>query len=103
MWIRSQNKQMLTNVDTSNGIMINEYPDECLISLEYANTSFNLGRYSSKEKALKVLNEIQHTFSDSVIINGKLYTSPREVNEQHTTTSEKIVIYQMPQDEDVEV
>lgn len=58
MWIRSQDKLLLTNVDTSNGIMINEYPDECLISLEYANTSFKLGEYSSKEKALKVLNDI---------------------------------------------
>lgn len=59
MWIRSQDKLLLTNVDTSNGIMINEYPDECLISLEYANTSFKLGEYSSKEKALLVLDIIQ--------------------------------------------
>lgn len=59
MWIRSQDKLLLTNVDTSNGIMINEYPDECLISLEYANTSFKLGEYSTKEKALLVLDIIQ--------------------------------------------
>lgn len=77
MWIRSQDKLLLTNVDTSNGIMINEYPDECLISLEYANTSFKLGEYSSKEKALKVLNDIQ------------------EFNE--CTYSE---MFQMPQDDD---
>lgn len=80
MWIRSQDKLLLTNFDTSNGIMINEYPDECLISLEYANTSFKLGEYSSKEKALKVLNDIQ------------------EFNE--CTYSE---MFQMPQDEDSEV
>lgn len=80
MWIRSQDKMLLTNVDTSNGIMINEYPDECLISLEYANTSFKLGEYSSKEKALKVLNDIQ------------------EFNE--CTYSE---MFQMPQDLEVEV
>lgn len=80
MWIRSQDKLLLTNVDTSNGIMINEYPDECLISLEYANTSFKLGEYSSKEKALKVLNDIQ------------------EFNE--CTYSE---MFQMPQDLEVEV
>lgn len=78
MWIRSQDKLLLTNVDTSNGIMINEYPDECLISLEYANTSFKLGEYSSKEKALKVLNDIQ------------------EFNE--CTYSE---MFQMPQDDEV--
>lgn len=80
MWIRSQDKLLLTNVDTSNGIMINEYPDECLISLEYANTSFKLGEYSTEEKALKVLNDIQ------------------EFNE--CTYSE---MFQMPQDDEVDV
>lgn len=80
MWIRSQDKLLLTNVDTSNGIMINEYPDECLISLEYANTSFKLGEYSSKEKALNVLDYIE----------GSL-------EYPHNT------VFQMPQDEDSEV
>lgn len=65
MWIRSQDKWLLTNVDTSNGIMINEYPDECLISLEYANTSFKLGEYSTKDKALRVLNDIQEWYECS--------------------------------------
>jgi len=80
MWIRSQDKWLLTNVDTSNGIMINEYPDECLISLEYANTSFKLGEYSTKDKALRVLNDIQEWY---------------ECSYDET--------FQMPQDEDSEV
>jgi hypothetical protein len=80
MWIRSQDKLLLTNVDTSNGIMINEYPDECLISLEYANTSFKLGEYSSKEKALKVLDAIEESLE-------------YPYNE----------VFEMPQDEEVEV
>lgn len=96
MWIRSQNKQILTNVDTSNGIMINEYPDECLISLEYANTSFKLGEYSSKEKALKVLDEIQThlKFERRFISNtgGGDYWLDKGAT-----------VYQMPQDEEVEL
>lgn len=80
MWIRSQNKQILTNVDTSNGIMINEYPDECLISLEYASTSFDIGRYSSKEKALLVLDMIE-----------KIVMYPGNT------------LFQIPQDEEVEL
>lgn len=80
MWIRSQDKLLLTNVDTSNGIMINEYPDECLISLEYANTSFKLGEYSSKEKALMVLDKIESYLEYS-----------------HN------IVFQMPQDLEVEV
>lgn len=81
MWIRSQDKWLLTNVDTSNGIMINEYPDECLISLEYANTSFKLGEYSSKEKALKVLDEIQELIHFSAKDNGFTYQMPTDDDE----------------------
>lgn len=50
---------MLMNVDTSEGIRINEYPDECMISLEYCKASYDLGRYSSEEKELKVLDRIE--------------------------------------------
>ena len=78
MWIRSQDKLLLTNVDTSNGIMINEYPDECLISLEYANTSFKLGEYSSKEKALKVLDEIQELIHFNAKDNGFTHQMPQD-------------------------
>lgn len=80
MWIRSQNKQLLMNVDTSDGILINEYPDECLISLEHDKASYDLGRYSSKEKALKVLDAIEESLE-------------YPYNE----------VFEMPQDEDVEV
>ena len=102
MWIRSQDRKSLSNV---NGVLMDITLDEssCYIYGFVDRGKDILGTYSTQEKALKVLNEIQHTLSDSVIINGKLYTSPREVNEQHTTTSERIVIYQMPQDEDVKL
>lgn len=87
MWIRSQDKWLLTNVDTSNGIMINEYPDECLISLEYANTSFKLGEYSSKEKALKVLDRIeeliqyQYKLTFCMPADDEVVTVKKEVDE----------------------
>lgn len=102
MWIRSQDRKSLSKV---NGVLMDTTLDKskCYIYGFVDRGRDILGTYSTQEKALKVLNEIQHTLSDSVIINGKLYTSPREVNEQHTTTSERIVIYQMPQDEEVEV
>ena len=78
MWIRSQDKLLLTNVDTSNGIMINEYPDECLISLEYANTSFKLGEYSSKEKALMVLDEIHGNLNEFDLEGTVVYQMPND-------------------------
>lgn len=97
MWIRSQDKLLLTNVDTSNGIMINEYPDECLISLEYANTSFKLGEYSSKEKAKKVLDEIQEAIED------KFYYNIENLGCGSYVLKKGCEIYEMPQDEDSEV
>ena len=80
MWIRNQNKRLLMNVDTSEGIRINEYPDECMISLEYCKASYDLGRYSSKEKALLVLEMIEKV----AIYPGN-------------------ALFQMPEDEDVKL
>ncbi|MFR4449673.1 MAG: hypothetical protein ACLT8P_05935 [Holdemanella porci] len=97
MWIRSQDKLLLTNVDTSNGIMINEYPDECLISLEYANTSFKLGEYSSKEKALNVLDEIQDAIEDTY------YYRIDNIGHGTYALGKGVQVYQMPQDWEVEV
>lgn len=76
MWIRSQNKKYLINCKNL-GIrkMLNEYV-VALIS-ECADF-YTLGNYSSEEKALKVLDEIQKRTK---------YLCPKA--------------FQMPQDEDV--
>ena len=80
MLIRNQNKRLLMNVDTSEGIRINEYSDECMISLEYCKASYDLGRYSSKEKALLVLEMIEKV---------SMYSGN--------------TLFQMPDDDEVEV
>lgn len=78
MWIRSQNKKYLINCKNL-GIrkMLNKYV-VALIS-ECADF-YTLGSYSTEEKALKVLDEIQ---------NRKEYLYPKA--------------FQMPQDYEVEV
>lgn len=78
MWIRSQNKKYLINCKNL-GIrkMLNKYV-VALIS-ECADF-YTLGSYSSEEKALKVLDEIQ---------KRKEYLYPKA--------------FQMPADEEVEV
>lgn len=87
MWIRSQNKRLLMNVDTSDGMLINEYPDECLISLEHDKSSYDLGRYSSKEKALKVLDRIeeliqyQYKLTFCIPADDEVVTVKKEVDE----------------------
>lgn len=79
MWIRSQDRKALLNV---NQVLISPSVDG---SIHYINDSLGeesnvLGVYSTEEKALKVLNDIQ------------------EFNE--CTYSE---MFQMPQDDEVEV
>lgn len=89
MWIRSQDLKALVNVQNI------EMDGECEI-WGFGNATL-LGKYSTKEKALKVLDEIQtsimteHQFcTEDVNCIGKYFT--KEWKE----------IYQMPQDEEVE-
>lgn len=57
MWIRSQNKRILSNVDEVLVTSVDE--NKCYISGFGSTGSDTLGVYSSREKALKVLDEIQ--------------------------------------------
>lgn len=91
MWIRSQNRMQLQDV---NRFVIEQFE----IGIYIVGNGCTLGIYSTKEKALKVLDEIQtsimteHQFcTEDVNCIGKYFT--KEWKE----------IYQMPQDEDVEV
>ncbi|WP_419023100.1 hypothetical protein [Holdemanella sp.] len=81
MWIRSQNNYILANVNSLR-ICKGDIDGFVYYSINgyYDRYEQELGIYSSKEKALKVLDDIQ------------------EFNE--CTYSE---MFQMPQDEDVEV
>ena len=78
MWIRSQNKKYLINCKNL-GIrkMLNKY---VVAIISECADFYTLGSYSSEEKALKVLDEIQKRTE---------YIYPK--------------VFQMPSDEDVEV
>lgn len=69
MWIRSQDRKILTEVH-----------DLCIDDVNQIWNGLLLGKYSTEEKALKVLDEIHCSLN-----NGATN------------------VYQMPQDEDVEV
>lgn len=89
MWIRSQDLKALVNVQNI------EMDGECEI-LGFGNATL-LGKYSTKEKALKVLDEIQNAVENTNyynIDNFCLGTYALKRGPQ---------VYQMPQDEDVEV
>lgn len=88
MWIRSQDRKKLTEIHEVTIYQANQI---------WAGCSF-VGEYSTEEKALKVLDEIQGKFECPY---------PSKITPSFGTNSyhliEKSKFYQMPQDEDVEV
>ncbi len=77
MWIRSQDKEMIMNC---NALGIGLEDDKSIYSNGYV-----LGEYSTKEKALKVLDMIQEHITKN---EAGIYNS-------------KFGVYQMPQDSEV--
>lgn len=78
MLIRSQNKELLVNFNVSAGIEIEERNTKTVVTSYITGCSYLLGEYSTKEKALKVLDMIQEAY-----VNGH-------------------IDYQMPEDSEVE-
>lgn len=84
MWIRSQNKYILANANSFR--ICKDSIDDWVyyaINGHYDRYEQELGIYSTKEKALKVLDQIQDNMESF----------------EHEPT----MVFQMPQDEDVEV
>lgn len=62
MLIRSQNKELLVNFNVSAGIEIEERNAKTVVTSYITGCSYLLGEYSTKEKALKVLDMIQEAY-----------------------------------------
>lgn len=99
MWIRTQNKYILANANSFR--ICKDHIDDWVyyaINGHYDRYEQELGIYSTKEKALKVLDEIQ---------NSIMTEHQFRIDELNCTRNyfgkEYKEIYQMPQDEDVEV
>ena len=90
MWIRSQDKMALMNATTFRMYYSGHktewriYCDQKCIAEEYTN----LGTYSTKEKALKVLDYIQVHLLDLE-------------NSKNRTLQLNYYVFQMPQDDEV--
>lgn len=94
MWIRSQSKDALVNI---NFMRIINDGDFCLIcGATTDGCDYELGIYSSEEKALKVLDEIQDAIEDTG------YYRIDNIGHGTYALGKGVQVYQMPQDEDVE-
>lgn len=74
MLIRSQNKELLVNFNVSAGIEIEERNTKTVVTSYITGCSFLLGEYSTKAKAMKVLDMIQEA-----CVNGHIdYQMPED-------------------------
>ena len=95
MWIRSQNRKILTNV---NEVLICTMDDNKYFIEGFWNRgSDTLGIYSTEEKALRVLDEIQDAIEDTY------YYNIENLGCGSYALKKGCEIYEMPQDEEVEV
>lgn len=91
MWIRSQNRMQLLDL---NRFVIEQFE----FGIYIVGNGCTLGIYSTKEKALKVLDEIQ----TSIMTEHQYHTDEANCTMRFFTKEYK-EIYQMPKDKDVEV
>ena len=121
MLIRSQNKEFLINFNYSFELSVMECSrDEFLVTCCGLDETLTVGRYSIKEKALKVLDMIQEAYVENetlrTISTGTLtamltkdYTttdsvdSDGEMLKNHAKIIIKSAVFQMPADSEVVV
>ena len=87
MWIRGQNKLTLQNV---NRLVIEQFE----IGIYIVGNGCTLGIYSTKEKALRVLDEIQ------AIVESKQFCVVDNVDLGNYVLHNGVQVYQMPQNEE---
>lgn len=115
MLIRSQDKEILVNFNVSAGIEIAEGTTKTVVTSYITGCSYLLGEYSTKKKAIKVLDMLQEACADAELVPitvpniGKTFAEapPSKENELLAETIEKALmnkmVFQMPEDSEVEV
>ena len=118
MLIRSQDKRMIVNFD--NICTVSAFPEKDSedIYVEDGTGSLMVGRYSTKEKAMKVLDMIQEAYMDyksgEIIgsgLAGSAYTGSYDTKESvahgiavlkgYGNEVRKSILFQMPEDSEV--
>lgn len=93
MWLRSQNKEVLIN---ANGVRIVYEGTYCIVCDYYDGELYYLGEYSTKEKAMKVMDMIQNA------ITGTRFEFTDIVRDCDLAGVEIHNVFNMPKDEEVE-
>jgi len=113
MLIRSQNREVLINSNNSFVIEVVGIEGDFKVVCSDQCNDYSVGCYSTKEKALKVLDMIQEAYADAELIPmivpniGKMFAEA-SVSKENELLAESIgevlmkkMIFQMPEDGDV--
>lgn len=113
MLIRSQDKHILINMNNVSIIGVGN--NELRIFADDGETIYDLGEYSTKAKAMKVLDMIQEAYADAELIPmtvpniGKMFAEApaSKENELLAETIGKALmnkmVFQMPEDSDADL
>lgn len=115
MLIRSQDKEILINFNNSPAIKIMGTKGDVTIICSDTYETFVIGNYSTREKAMKVLDMIQEAYADAELIPmtapniGKMFQEA-PASKENELLAEAIgevlmnkMVFQMPEDSEVEV
>lgn len=115
MLIRSQDKRMIVNFD--NICTVSAFPEKDSedVYVEDGTGSLMIGRYSTKAKAMKVLDMIQEAYADAALIPmavpniGKMFAEA-SASKENELLAEAIgkaltnkMVFQIPEDSEVEI
>lgn len=109
MLIRSQNKRMIVNFDNICTVSASPEKHSEDIYVEDGTGSLMVGRYSTKEKAMKVLDMIQESYADEKLVDYTKYLQQKEIEKMDDSTIlalrnelMKKAVFQMSEDSEVE-
>ena len=98
MLIRSQDKTILVNVDNVFNIVIRYTNGASAIYIGSSSGCCNIAEYSTKAKAMKVLDMMQEAYSEHQIMLNFSVSYLHEFKEK----TDGFAIFQMPADSEVE-
>lgn len=99
MLIRSQDKTVMVNMDNVFGVGIRGVNGAAAIYAGSSSGCCDIAEYSTREKALKVLDMIQEAYSEYQIMLNFSVSYLHEFKEK----TDGFAIFQMPEDSEVEV
>ena len=108
MLIRSQDKRILINMNNVSSIEVGD--NELRILADDGETIYDLGSYSNKAKAMKVLDMIQEAYTHEKLVDYTKYLQRKEIEKMDDSTIlalrnelMKKAVFQMLEDSEVEV